>query len=248
MKAEIHQLVGLQKLDTNIRLLQDQLEAIPQRRAEIEKEFEQRAFEFRSVEVRRDEALAGRTRIEAEVAQTRSGSERSERNLMSSTNEKDYTAALREVDAARKHISQLETQVLEQMELLEQAEAEIRDRAPEVDKLRREMEEKSKAFDDQARAQEAQLAAYRKERERLIKSMPKQMLALYDRIRTRIRGGIAVAEARNNSCSACSMSLRPEVMTKIRRGDELILCDNCNRILYYVPIEQASTAVPLVAS
>ena len=248
MKAEIQQLVGLQKLDTNIRLLQAQLEAIPQRRAEIEKEFEQRAFEFRSVEARRDEALTGRTRLETELAQTRGGSERAERNLMASKNEKDYTVALRELDAARKHISQLETQILEHMELLEQAEAEIRDRAPEIDKLRREMEEKLKAFEDQAQAQEAQLAAYQKERERLIASMPKQLLTLYDRIRTRIRGGIAVAEVRNNACSACSMSLRPELMTKIRRSEELIICDNCNRILYYVPVEQASKSVPLVAS
>ncbi|MBA3442281.1 MAG: hypothetical protein H0T92_20695 [Pyrinomonadaceae bacterium] len=248
MKAEIQQLVGLQKLDTNIRLLQVQLEAIPQRRAEFEKEFEQRAFEFRAIEARRDEALAARARLEADLVQTRSGVERSERNLMSSKNEKDYTAALRELDATRKHISQLETQTLEQMELLEKVEAEIHDSAPEIDKLRGEMKEKLKDFEDQARAQEAQLAAYQKERERLIKSTPKQMLAIYDRIRTRIRGGIAVAEALNNSCSACSMSLRPEVMTKIRRGEELILCDNCNRILYYVPIEQASKAVPVVAS
>ena len=247
MKAEILQLVGLQKLDTNIRLLQVQLEAIPQRRAEIEKEFEQRAFEFRSIEARRDEARAGRARLEAELTQTRGGSERAERNLMSSKNEKDYTVSLRELDASRKHISQLETQTLEHMELLEQAEAEIRDRAPEIDKLRGEMEEKFKAFDDQARAQEAQLTSYQKERERLIQSMPKQMLTLYDRIRTRIRGGIAVAEARNNSCSACSMSLRPELMAKIRRGEELIICDNCNRILFYVPVEQASKAVPLTA-
>ena len=34
----------------------------------------------------------------------------------------EYTAAIREADAARKQISALETQVLEQMEQLEQAE------------------------------------------------------------------------------------------------------------------------------
>ena len=64
------------------------------------------------------------------------------------------------------------------------------------------------------------------------------MSALYNRISSRIRGGIAVAEARNNSCSACFMAQRPQVMTQIRRGDEIITCDNCSRILYYVPAEQ----------
>jgi predicted nucleic acid-binding Zn-ribbon protein len=64
------------------------------------------------------------------------------------------------------------------------------------------------------------------------------MAAMYNRISTRIRGGVAVAEARNNSCSACFMSLRPHVMSQVRLGEEIITCDNCNRILYYVPAEQ----------
>ena len=71
------------------------------------------------------------------------------------------------------------------------------------------------------------------------------MSALYARISARIRDGIAVAEARNRSCSACFMSLRPQVMTEIRRGAEVITCDNCGRILYYVPADStpATSAV-----
>ena len=67
------------------------------------------------------------------------------------------------------------------------------------------------------------------------------MKSLYNRISTRIRDGVAVAEARKSSCSACFMSLRPEVMTKIRRGEEIITCDNCSRILYYIHAEEAQT-------
>ncbi len=33
------------------------------------------------------------------------------------------------------------------------------------------------------------------------------------------------------------MTLRPHVMSQIRRGDEVLTCDNCNRILYYLPAE-----------
>ena len=50
MKAELQQLVALQNLDTSIRKLQAELEAIPQRRAEIESEFDQRAFEIKADE------------------------------------------------------------------------------------------------------------------------------------------------------------------------------------------------------
>ena len=235
MKAELEQLIALQNTDTSIRRLEADIEAIPRRRAEIEKEFDQRAFEIRALETRRDEARSERARLEAEVEETRAHAARADRNLMSAQNEHEYTAAIREADAARKHISQLETQILEKMESIEQAEAVLKEREPEVVKLRAEMEERVKAFDEQTRTQTEELAARRAERERLLGTLPKQMSALYNRISARIRDGIAVAEARNGSCTACFMALRPQVMAEVRRGDEVIICDNCNRILYYVP-------------
>lgn len=247
MKLELEQLIALQKADTKIRSLQTELDAIPRKRAEIENEFEQRAFEFRAVEIRRDEARSARARLENEIAETRQRAERAERNLMSSQNQKDYEAAIREIDAARKHVSQLETQILEHMETIEQSEKEAQEREPEVSQLRAEISEKLAAFEQQAGAQSVALEAERAERDRLVQVLPRQMSALYNRISGRIRDGVAVAEARNSSCTACHISLRPQVMAQIRRGDEVILCDNCSRILYFVPREQ-TPAAPAVSA
>jgi predicted nucleic acid-binding Zn-ribbon protein len=246
VKAELEQLIALQKTDTSIRRLQADIQAIPQRRAEIEKEFDQRAFEIRAIEARRDQARSERARKEAELVETRARAERAERNLMSSQNEHEYTAAIREADAARKAASQLETQILEQMEIFEQAEAQLRERAPEVERLGGEMETRLKEFEEQTSRQEAELTAARQERERLMAALPKNMSSLYNRISARIRDGIAVAEARNGSCTACFMALRPQMMSEVRRGDEIITCDNCNRILYYVPTESAHKASAIV--
>jgi predicted nucleic acid-binding Zn-ribbon protein len=113
----------------------------------------------------------------------------------------------------------------------------LKEREPEMTRLRVEMEERFKEFEEQTRTQAEQLTDNRRERERIIATLPKQMSVLYNRISTRIRDGVAVAEARNNSCTACFMSLRPQVMAEIRRGEDVITCDNCNRILYYVPAE-----------
>ena len=233
MKAEIQQLVALQKLDTNIRRLQTELEAIPQRRAEIEAEFDQRAFEIRALENRRDEARHTRARLEAEIADQRARAERADRNLMSSRKQEEYTAAIREADAARKQISTLETQTLEQMESLEQAEAALAERAEEIASLNSDRDARLKAFDDETKAQAEALAVARSDREKLIASLPKSMSALYTRISARIRDGVAVAEARNGACMACFMALRPQAMAEVRRGEEVVTCDHCNRILYY---------------
>jgi uncharacterized protein len=237
VKAELQQLIALQNLDTTIRKLEKDQQAIPERRAEIEREFDQRAFEIRALETRRDEAKHTRARLENEVVEQKGRAERAERNLMSSKKQDEYTAAIREADAARKQISALETQILEQLEQLEQAEASLNERAEEIASLNSDREERLKAFDDESGRIGEQLVTARKERDELFANLPKPMSGLYARIRARIRDGVAVAEARNRSCTACFMSLRPQVMAEIRRGEDIITCDNCGRILYYVPAD-----------
>ena len=241
MKAELEKLIALQNLDTTIRRLEKELEAIPQRRAEIEGEFDQRAFEIRALENRRDEAKHTRARLELEAVEQRGRVERAERNLMSSKKQDEYTAAIREADAARKQISTLETQILEQMESLEKAEAALNERADEIATLNSDRESRLKAFDEETQRQSQQLIGARAERDQVFANLPKPMSAMYSRISARIRDGVAVAEARNRSCTACFMALRPQVMAEIRRGEEIITCDNCGRILYYVPSDSVQS-------
>lgn len=241
MKAELQQLVALQTLDTRIRTLEKDLEAIPERRAEIEREFDRRAFEIRALENRRDESKHTRARLENDVTEQKGRVERAERNLMSSKKQDEYTAAIREADAARKQISALETQILETLETLEQAEAALNERADEIASLNSDREARLTAFDTETSKQSDELKTARVERDQLFASLPKPMSGLYARIIKRIRDGVAVAEARNGACTACFMALRPQMMAEVRRGMEIITCDNCNRILYYAANDSAPT-------
>lgn len=241
MKAELQQLIALQNLDASIRRLQVQIEAIPLRRAEIEGEFDQRAFEIRAEETRRDEARHERARLEKEVAEQKARAERADRNLQASKKQDEYTAAIREADAARKHMSTLETQILEQMEIFENAEAALKERTAEIASLKSDRDARLAQFDQETAGQNGELESERAERERIFSSLPKPLSALYNRISLRIRDGIAMAEARNGACAACRMALRPQVMAQVRRADEVIICDNCNRILYYVPKDSVAT-------
>jgi uncharacterized protein len=251
VKAELQQLIALQNLDTTIRKLEKDQEAIPQRRAEIEREFDQRAFEIRALETRRDEAKHTRARLENEVMEQKGRAERAERNLMSSKKQDEYTAAIREADAARKQISTLETQILEQLETLEKSEASLNERKDEIATLNSDREARLKQFDTETATIGERLAAARKERDEVFAKLPKQMSGMYARIKGRIRDGVAVAAARNRACSACFMSLRPQMMAEIRRGEDIITCDNCGRILYVAPTEPVqadkATTQPKVA-
>lgn len=235
MKAELEQLIALQNADTGIRKIQAELDLIPQRRAEIENEFDQRAFEFKTLEQQRDTARAIRAQLDKEMAEQRARAEKAERDLMSSTNSKAYEAAIREIDAAKKHVSELETKTLEQMESAETAEKSLAEREPELTRMQSERDEKLRGFEEKTRAWAEEVEVRQKDRERLLAELPANIKSMYRRISERIRGGVALAEARAGSCSACFMSLRPQVMSEVRRGEEIITCDNCNRILYYQP-------------
>jgi predicted nucleic acid-binding Zn-ribbon protein len=96
------------------------------------------------------------------------------------------------------------------------------------------MEANLKAFEEQTKNQIEELEQIKTKREEIYNSMPKNVSATFNRIATRIRDGIAVAEVKNAACSACFMALRPQMFAEIRRGDEIITCENCNRILYYI--------------
>jgi hypothetical protein len=244
VKAELQQLVALQTLDTSIRRLERELETLPERRAEIESEFDRRASDIRALENRRDESRQARARLEAETIEQRGRAERAERNLMSSKKQDEYTAAIREADAARKQISTIETQILEQMEILEQAEASLQERAQEIASLNSDRETRLTAFDEETQDKTRQLAENRSEREKVFNGLSKPISSLYKRISARIRDGIAVAEARNGSCTACFMALRPQVMAEVRRGAEVITCDNCSRILYYAKDAASTSPIP----
>ena len=64
----------------------------------------------------------------------------------------------------------------------------------------------------------------------------------------RKRNGVAVAEARDGICTICHVRLRPQVFNTVLRNDEIIQCDSCNRILYFVPAPAAAAGAAPIRS
>ena len=59
------------------------------------------------------------------------------------------------------------------------------------------------------------------------------MLATFEQVAKK-RHGIAVAEAKDGICTICHVRLQPQVFNTVRRNEEILQCDSCNRILYFV--------------
>jgi len=241
--AELDKLIELQLTDTNIRKLKRSIETSVARRAEIEQEFEQHAFSIREIQGNRDRLNAERAELDKQIAENKTYLERADRNLKHAQNQKEYETAMRETDAIQKQIAVFETQIIEKMTGLEEVEKELESRADEINTLDGKRADALKTFDKEIDTDRAELDGELKRRNDAFVTLPPQLAAVYNRLAQRSRDGIAVAEVVNGSCSACFMSLRPQMQVEVKRGDQIITCESCTRILYIPAVAESKAAV-----
>lgn len=242
MIAELDKLVELQKTDTNLRKLKRSIETAVEGRAAIEHEFEQHAFSIREIQGKRDDLNAKRATLEKQIAENKVYLERADRNLKHAQNQKEYETAMRETDALQKAIAGFETQIVEIMEEVEGVEKELEERADEIATLDGKRETALAAFDSALAKDKKEFDSETKHRQVAFAILPAVLASVYDRMAQRSRDGIAVAEVVNGSCSACYMQLRPQVQLNVKKGDEIIICESCSRIMYIVPRESEASA------
>jgi predicted nucleic acid-binding Zn-ribbon protein len=232
VKAELEKLIELQKTDTNIRRLKKSIETADQRRASIEQEFEQHAFEIRDIQNRGENARQERADLERQIAEAKTQLERADRNLKNAQNQKEYETSMRDADVLHKKISALETEVLEKMSAVEEVDTILAERAEEIASLEGNRQQALSELETEIAKNKAEFATETANRAKVFETLPKNLAGVYDRLATRSRDGIAVAEVKNGSCSACFMKLRPQILVEIKTGDQIITCENCTRILY----------------
>lgn len=154
-------------------------------------------------------------------------------------NTKEYETAIREIDATKKQISAFETEILKSMEEIEKLEADLKVAAPDIERKRAEADLTLEALDKEREQADEQLLTLGKRRVHLSTLMPRQLFSSYDRM-ARLRRGQVLAELRGGICMACRMKVRPKVISDVRKGDQLITCESCGRILYARPASAQS--------
>jgi uncharacterized protein len=244
VRAELEKLIELQKTDTNIRRLKKSIDTAENRRAGIEQEFEQHAFSIRGIQNRRDALNTLRADIDKQIAEIKTYLERADRNLKHAQNQKEYETAMRETDALQKQIAALETQSIEKMGELETVEGELAERSEEINTLEEKRSAALKEFDQEVAKHGKELEKKAGHRKEVFVTLPDRLAAVYDRLVSRSRDGIAVAEVVNGACSACFMSLRPQMQLQVKKGDDIITCESCDRILYSEPKSLTATQEP----
>ena len=128
------------------------------------------------------------------------------------------------------------------MEEVEGVEKELEERAEEINTLDGKRDAALAEFDAALANDKKEFESETKHRQTAFATLPARLASVYDRLAQRSRDGIAVAEVVNGSCSACFMSLRPQVQLNVKKGDEIITCESCTRILYMPKREAEASA------
>jgi predicted nucleic acid-binding Zn-ribbon protein len=234
MPPELKLVVRLQDLDNRLAELAKEIATLPKHVAEIEKKL---VSHERKLEVDRAALAANqkeRKKCEGDIQlQEQKISKLKDQILGAKTNEQ-YRAFQNEIDFCQKEIRKAEDRILALMGESEPLDKNVRaaENALKAEKLQVDAE-KTQARDrtavDQAAAQELHT-----ERAEIVKGVTPSLYQRYERVRVS-RKGRALAEVVDGRCTACQIVLRLQYFQDLKKGDAILSCESCQRILYWNP-------------
>ncbi len=241
MNPDIQHLIRLQQLDSEIESARRRIAEIPAVQEALAARLEQATAAVAAAKQRLAASQTERKAIETDVTTIQTRLSKYKGQLLELKTNKEYTTMLHEIATAEAAIRSHEDRVLERMEEAETitgevkaAEAELKTQQAAIAAERKTLEAEASALQSTANDKSAARTAAAKE-------LSPEALRLFEHV-SKQRKGLAVAEARDGSCTVCHVRMRPQVYNDVRRGESLIQCESCLRILYFMPQNAPSQA------
>jgi predicted nucleic acid-binding Zn-ribbon protein len=139
---------------------------------------------------------------------------------------------LSEIETCNKEITSKEDEVLAIMEKMESQEKAMEEGKRSFALNQEEVKKRRAELQNQMEELGVKLQNLQSDRSRLLEGISSPLLKQYSRI-AGARKGVALAEARDYSCQVCHVRLRPQMFNEVKKNEQIITCESCNRILYY---------------
>jgi hypothetical protein len=201
----LQQLIDLQALDEQRSEVRGRQERIPEQREALAEAGAAAEAAVASASEALQEAEAHQRRAETELQDHETLVQRLEGQQPQVKTNEAYTALLHEIDAAREAISSCETQILEAMDT----------EGKSLNELQAELETRHAALDA--------------DRETRVAEIDSEWLAQYEKVARRL--GTGVARVSHETCQGCRVDIPPQLHIELLRGERLITCQRCKRIL-----------------
>lgn len=146
------------------------------------------------------------------------------------TNE-EYRAMMKEIESLKKGNIPLEDKILEAMEKVEEEKKIVAQEEQHLKQEEAKVAEQERVIKGEIEAIRALRETIVKEREGLIAGVRADLLERYN-LTFENKEDAAIVVIEHGACGGCHMAITPQIMTEVKRRHDLVLCENCARILY----------------
>ena len=234
MLPDLKLVIRLQDIDHSLADLAHEIAQLPKHIAEIEKKL---TSHERKLEADRAALAANQKERKAcDVAiqtQEQKISKLKDQMLSAKTNDQ-YRAFQNEIEFCQKEIRKSEDRILELMSESEPLDKNVRTAEAALKAEKTEVEKEKTVARERTAADQKSLAELNAERATLVAQVTSPTLQRYERAR-KARRGIGIAEVVDGRCTQCNMALRLQYLQELKKGDQILACESCQRILYYNP-------------
>ena len=232
MNAQLSPLIELQKLDLRIADLKEQRRKIPERLEMNEAPLREAKRVFQEASASVDALVKERRSHEKdlEAHEDRIGLMK-DRAAQLKTNQ-EYQAHLFEVELANKKRGEIEEKILMAMEQIEQTQRMITDAQVKLKESEALFTKEKSTLDEKDRVLAAELAELEIRQKHLSGQVEKSLLSRYNKLKS-TRKDQALALIKDGICVGCRLQLPPQLVSQVKRGEEVHTCPYCYRILYW---------------
>ena len=226
----VGQLYKLQQLDLELQRKQQELDDVENRLSD-NKALVAAEFKLVSQKEQLEEAGKKQKSAEWELEDLQEKVKQIDSKLYSGTTKdpKELVNLEREAKGLKSQIRTKEDALLGAMSRVEEIEAEIKTIAEEVERLKREWEQRQETLRPEKSEFETVLAKLSEERNGLVQQIDSEVLNTYEQLK--LTRGQAVVKVERGRCLGCHITVPTSQWQKAKAGD-LIQCNNCSRILY----------------
>lgn len=243
MNPSLKLLIELQQLDTTIGGLEAEIRSLPEKIASIESQLSDHIRQAEADRKTLAENQRARRKRENDIAGLRDKISHFKGQTFEVKTNEQYRALLHEIEYHEAQIGKIEDEILTAMIEAETLEKKLREaeQALEVERSRAQreiVEARQKKLED-----EEKLEAAQQQRAATQSQLSPETFQLYERV-ARLRKGWAVAPVQNGTCGGCHVLLRPQAYNEVRTNQQVLTCESCGRILYYLPEPVAEEETP----
>lgn len=230
MKNRLEMLEQLQELDTRIDLLKSNQAVLHGEINAMDEALEAVRAEIAVLDERIAQQEQEKGGLDAALTAEQENIRRSEANMKEIKTNKEFQAVGREIAAARKQAAELEEQILQKLGLIEELKGALGTKSASLDELEQNTASRRDEKQAEISAVQQDIDSDMEQRAAITGQLPASLIKRYDSLREQRRGQ-AVAIARDGYCLGCNMNLPPQLYNSLFRGDDLVSCPHCQRVL-----------------